>query len=175
MPENMDNTQIQSILQTMGERIPMPSRLILIGGGALALLGSPRLTIDLDFISDDLSPSPLDKAIMQVAKDLNIYAEPVPLERFIPLPAGSSDRSIFIGKFGNLEVYVADPYSIALSKLERGFDTDLEDIVFLVQRGFIEMAELEKILEKSMPRAREFDINATEMLAHLQTVRGRLK
>jgi len=129
MPENMDNTQIQSILQTMGERIPTPSRLTLIGGGALALLGSPRLTIDLDFIGDDLSPSPLDKAIMQVAKDLNIYAEPVPLERFIPLPAGSSERAIFIGKFGNLEVYVADPYSIALSKLERGFDTDLEDCV----------------------------------------------
>ena len=175
MPENMDNTQIQSILQTMGERIPTPSRLTLIGGGALALLGSPRLTIDLDFIGDDLSPSPLDKAIMQVAKDLNIYAEPVPLERFIPLPAGSSERAIFIGKFGNLEVYVADPYSIAFSKLERGFDTDLEDIVFLVQRGFIELVELERMTEQSLLRAREFDLNVTDMLAHLQTVRERLK
>jgi len=84
MPKNMDNAQIQSILQTLGERITTPSRLILIGGGALALLGSPRLTIDLDFIGDDLSPSPLHKAIMQAAKELDIYAEPVPLERFIP-------------------------------------------------------------------------------------------
>lgn len=175
MPENMSNTQIQSILQTLGERITTPSRLTLIGGGALALLGSPRLTIDLDFIGDDLSPSPLDKAIMQAAKELNIYAEPVPLERFIPLPAGSAERAIFIGKFGNLEVYVADPYSIALGKLERGFDTDLEDIVFLVKRGLIEMAELERVAEESLPRAREFDINSTDMFAYLQTVRKRLK
>jgi len=142
---------------------------------ALALLGSERLTIDLDFIGDDLSPSPPHKAIMQVAKELNIYAEPVPLDRFIPLPAESDERAIFIGKFGNLEVYVADPYSIALSKLERGFDTDLEDIVFLIQRGFIEMAELEKIMEESLSRASEFDMNSTDMFAHMQTVRERLK
>ncbi len=126
----MDNSQIQSILQTLGERVPPRSRLILVGGGALALLGSPRLTMDLDFIGDDLSPGPLDKTIMQVAKELNIYAEPVPLERFIPLPEGNEERAIFIGQFGNLEVYVADPYSIALSKLERGFDTALRTLFF---------------------------------------------
>jgi hypothetical protein len=112
---------------------------------------------------------------MQVAKETGIYAEPVPLERFIPLPAGSNDRTIFINKFGNLEVYVADPYSIALSKLERGFDTDLDDIVFLIQHDFIEMAELEKVMEKSLPRAREFDIDPNDLSAHLQTVRARLK
>lgn len=171
----MDNSQIQSILQALGERVPPRSHLILVGGGALALLGSPRLTIDLDFIGDDLSPDPLDKTIMQVAKELNIYAEPVPLERFIPLPKGNEERTIFIGQFGNLEVYVADPYSIALSKLERGFDTDLEDIVFLIQRGLIVMAELERVAQESLPRAREFDMNSTDMLARLQTVRDRLR
>lgn len=175
MPENVDNAQIQSILQTLGERIATPSRLILIGGGALALLGSPRPTIDIDFIGDDVSPSESDQAILRAAKELNIFAELVPLERFIPLPAGSGERAIKIGKFGNLEVYVADPYSIAFSKLERGFDTDLEDIVFLVQRGFIELVELERMTDQSLLRAREFDLNVTDMLAHLQTVRERLK
>ena len=52
----MDNTEIQSILQSLGERLPPGSELILIGGSALTLLGSPRPTIDIDFIGDDVQP-----------------------------------------------------------------------------------------------------------------------
>lgn len=174
MPENMGNAQIQSILQSLGERVPTGSRLYLIGGSALALLGSPRLTLDLDFIGDDVSPSELHQIILQVAKELKILVEAVPLDRFIPLLEGSSERSIRIGEFGNLEVHVADPYSIALSKLDRGFDADLDDIVFLARQRFIDIEELARITQAALPRAREFDINATEMLAHLQTVRTRL-
>ena len=37
------------------------------------------------------------------------------------------------------------------------------------------MAELERVAQESLPRAREFDMNSTEMLARLQTVRERLK
>jgi len=134
----VDNTEIKSILKTLGERVPPESRLVLVGGGALALLGSPRLTIDIDFIGDDINPNKLHQTIMQIARELKVHVEPVPLERFIPLPQGSENRHIHIGHFGNLEVYVADPYSIALSKLDRGFDTDFDDIVFLVQNGFVE-------------------------------------
>jgi hypothetical protein len=71
----------------MGAHVPPASQLILVGGSALALLGSPRLTIDIDFWGDDVHPSDLHKTIMQAAKDLKIYVEPVPLERFIPLPS----------------------------------------------------------------------------------------
>ena len=84
----MDNTQIQSILQVLGERVPPLSRLYLVGGGALVVLRSPRLTIDIDFIGDDIAPSDLHKSIMQIAKEQKIYMEPVAIERFIPLPDG---------------------------------------------------------------------------------------
>jgi len=109
----VDNSQIQSVLRALGERVPASSRLFLLGGSALALLGSPRLTIDIDFIGDDVSPSELHQTIIRAATELKIFVEAVPLERFIPLPDGSSERSIRIGQFGNLEVYVTDPYSIA--------------------------------------------------------------
>jgi hypothetical protein len=170
----VDNTEIQSILQTLGERVPPASRLILIGGGALALLGSPRLTIDIDFIGDDVHPSELDKVIMQAAKELKLYIEPVPLERFIPLPSGSNERNIRIGQFGNLEVYIADPYSIALSKLDRGLDTDLDDIVFLIHQNHITLDELEKITQAALSQAHKFDFHP-EISAHLQELKNRLK
>lgn len=128
----MDNTEIQSVLQALGKRVPPSSRLVLVGGSALALLGSPRLTIDIDFIGDDIHPNELHRSIIQIAKELKIHVEPVPIERFIPLPEGSDKRSVHIGQFGNLDVHVADPYSIALSKLDRGFDTDFDDMIFLI-------------------------------------------
>lgn len=170
----MDNTEIQSILQTLGERVPPSSRLVLVGGSALALLGSPRLTIDIDFVGDDVHPNKLHQSIMQIARELKIHAEPVPIERFIPLPKGSAERNIRIGRFGNLEVYVADPYSIALSKLDRGFDTDFDDIVFLIQHNHVQLDELERITQNALSQARKFDFHP-EILAHLQELKNRLK
>lgn len=57
-----------------------------------------------------------------------------------------------------MEVYVADPYSIALSKLDRGFDTDFDDIFFLIQNKHVELKELEHMTQVVLKRAREFDI-----------------
>lgn len=169
----MDDVEIQSILQSIGAHVPPSSKLTLVGGSALALLGSPRQTIDIDFIGDDVHPSELHKIILQAAKELRISVEPVPLDRFIPLPKGSVDRAIYIGQFGNLDIYVADPYSIALSKLDRGFDTDLADIIFLVQAGHVNLDDFEGIVRDALPNARQFDFHP-EILEHLQELRNRL-
>lgn len=169
----MDNSDINSILQILGGRVPAGSQLVLIGGGALSLLGSPRLTVDIDFVGDDVHPSALHLFIMQIAKELKIHVEPVPLDRFVPLPKGSAERSIYIGQFGNLEVYVADPYSIALSKLDRGFDTDFEDIIFLIHQSRISLKELERITREALPDARKYDFHP-EILDHLQELKKRI-
>ena len=169
----MDNKEIQSILQSIGKRVPPSSRLVLIGGSALTLLGSPRLTIDIDFVGDDVHPNKLHQSIMQIARELKIHVEPVPLERFIPLPKGSAERNIRIGQFGNLEIYVADPYSIALSKLDRGVDTDFDDIVFLIRHNFITLDELERITRNALSHAGKFDLHP-EILDHLQELKDRL-
>jgi hypothetical protein len=170
----MNPKDIESLLQSIGEKISTPSVLILVGGGALALLGSPRPTIDLDFIGDDLTPSDLHRQVIRLAEDLNIHAEPIPLERFIPLPEGSHERNIRIGRFGGLEVFVADPYSIALSKLDRGFDTDLDDIIFLLRRNLVQWEELDRIARASLDHAREFDLNPAQLLSNLQAVHRRM-
>ena len=169
----MDITQIQTSLQKLGEHVPPNSDLVLVGGSALALLGNPRLTIDIDFVGDDVQPSELHKNILQAAKELRINIEPVPLDRFIPLPEGSSERVIRIGTFGNLEVFVADPYSIALSKLDRGFDTDLGDIVFLVQSGRVDFSRFEHMLQEALPHANKYDFHP-DILDHLQELKNRL-
>jgi len=170
----MDNTDLQTILQNMGARVPPASQLVLIGGSALILLGSPRLTVDIDFIGDDAHPNALHQLIIQIAKELQIHVEPVPLERFIPLPQGSAERRIRIGQYGNLEIYIADPYSIALSKLDRGFETDIDDVIFLMRHDFIALPELERITRAAISQARKFDLHP-DILVHLQDLKDQLK
>jgi hypothetical protein len=144
----MDNAEIQSVLQTIGMRVPPASRLVLVGGSALSLLGSLRPTVDID-------------------------AEPVPLDKFIPLPQGSEGRVIRVGQFGNLEIFIADPYSIALSKLDRGADTDYDDLVFLVQHNHVDMSEFERMVQEALAHARQFDFHP-DILKHLQELKTRL-
>ncbi len=62
----MNKTEISSVLEKLGARVPPSSQLVLIGGSALALLGSPRLTIDIDFIGSDIHPNPLHKSLCKL-------------------------------------------------------------------------------------------------------------
>jgi hypothetical protein len=148
--------------------------LFLIGGSALTLLGSPRPSLDIDFIGDDIHPSELHRTLIEKAKEMKLQVEAVPLERFIPLPDGNEQRHIFIGRFANLDVYVVDPYSIALSKVDRGLLTDFDDIIFLIRKNHITLEELERITKNAISKAGKFDLHP-DILAHLQELKFRLK
>jgi hypothetical protein len=169
----MNYSELKNILTQIGKRVPPQSKLILIGGSAMLLLGNPRITLDIDFIGDDVNPNELHRQILQIAKELKIKIEPVPLDRFVPLPEGNEQRNIPIAHFENLEVYVADPYSIALSKVDRGLDSDFEDIIFLVEKNHINLKEFERIVNNTISKAGKFDLHP-DILLHLQELKSRL-
>ncbi len=170
----MDKEKLHSILTTLGEKVPPASRIFLIGGSALTLLGSPRPSLDIDFVGDDIHPSELHRTIMDKAKEMKLQVDIVPLDRFIPLPDGNEQRSIHIGQFGNLEVNVVDPYSIALSKLDRGLFTDFDDIIFLIKNDYIILEEFLQITKNAVAKAGKFDLHP-DILEHLQELQSRLK
>ena len=170
----MDKAKLESILTTLGEQAPPASHLFLIGGSALTLLGSPRPSLDIDFVGDDIHPNELHRLLIKKAKEMKLQVEAVPLERFIPLPDGNEQRHIFIGQFANLDVYVTDPYSIALSKVDRGLLTDFDDIIFLIKKNHITLEDLERITKNTVSKAGKFDLHP-DILAHLQELKSRLK
>lgn len=170
----MDKTKLESILTILGEQVPSGSRLFLLGGSALTLLGSPRPSLDIDFWGDDVNPNELHQIILKKAKEIKLQIDAVPIERFIPLPEGNENRNIYIGQFANLEIYVIDPYSIAFSKIDRGLFTDFDDIVFLIKNNYINFEELENITQKAISQAGKFDLHP-DILAHLQKLKSRLK
>ncbi len=169
--ESLSRSQIDRFLTAVGQRCEPDTTLYLLGGGALELLGGARPTIDLDYVSDDLQSDSLQQLLTQTADEMQIELEAVPIAEFVPLPPDADNRAVFVGEFGNLTVYVFDPYTIALSKLDRGFDTDIEDILFLVQRQLILVETLADFVETAVTQAKQFDLDPTAMRQRLQIVR----
>ena len=172
---NLNADVVRDFLVHLGQRYSLPAHLYLIGGAALCLLGSPRTTLDLDYVGNDVKKNELQNVIDELAREMNLDVEAVPIEQFIPLPDGAELRSKLINVFGSITVSIFDPYSIALSKIARGFDTDIEDIIFLIQHGFVTIDELEIMIDAAILRGQEFDIMPTEVRQNLQALYRRLE
>ncbi len=138
--------------------------LFLIGGGALCLLGNPRRTMDIDFsLTISETTQALFGAMMTVADNMRIELEVITIEDFMPVPADASLRHQFIGQFGPIEVYIFDPYTIALSKLARGLETDIQDVLFLLENELIELEQLVILVEEAIPIAWEYDVDPDDL------------
>jgi hypothetical protein len=126
--------------------------------------------MDIDCTADSTSKK-LAAAIEAVALELQLEVAIVPIEAFIPLPRAAQTRHHFVGQFGEVQVFVFDPYSIALSKLARGIEADIQDILFLLHGHFIELDELIQVVEAAVPQAWSFDIDPKEMVNYLEMVK----
>jgi hypothetical protein len=175
--ESVTAANLKSFLQRLGERYPGPATVYLLGGSALCLLGSPRVTLDVDYI---VEVAPEDAArfhsvLAELAAEMRLDLEDVPLAEFIPLPPGAHERRRAVGRFGLLEVYIFDLYSIALSKIARGFEADLEDVVFMLREHLIELDKLEYLFEQVLPEAPKADIAPQEFRAYFEELRRQVK
>jgi hypothetical protein len=90
------------------------------------------------------------------------------------LPPQAYERRRLVGRYGQLEVYIFDLYSIALSKIARGFEADLEDVMFMLHKGMIDFPELERHFRVILPDAAKADINPNEFRGYFEEVRRRL-
>jgi len=77
---------MHEFLSRLAERYTEPVSLYLLGGSALLMLGSPRTTLDVDYVGDDRKLDDFQRTISRVADELGIEVEPVPIEEFVPVP-----------------------------------------------------------------------------------------
>jgi hypothetical protein len=167
---------IWEFLGHLGESWAGKAVLYLLGGSALCLLGSPRETRDLDYTAEVAPESEDDfrRILAELGASVHIDVEEIPIADFIPLPALAYERRRFVGRFGQLDVYVFDPYTIALSKIARGFESDLEDVMFMLSSGLIEFSELERDFQAILPHAGKADIDPHEFRAYFAEIKRRL-
>jgi hypothetical protein len=171
--ETVTLLSLKAFFQRLGENFPAPVSLYLLGGSALCLLGSPRETLDVDY-SIENGPLEAEQVLEQIAAELELDLEMVPLAEFIPLPPEAETRRRLVGKYGQVDVYIFDLYSIALSKIARGFESDLEDVEFLLSRKLIIWDTLETFFQNILPRASSTDIDRNEFQLYFDTLRRRV-
>src|SRR5680860_742376 len=133
----VDADRIRALARALGEVAREETTLYLTGGSTAVIEGWRPSTVDVDLRlepeSDDLM-----RAIAAAKDELDINVELVSPPDFVPELPDWRERSPFVLREGRLTVRHFDLYSQALSKIERGFAQDLEDVEAMESRGLVD-------------------------------------
>lgn len=155
MREQADAERIRRLAVELGRVVPAGTKMYLTGGATAVLEGWRPSTVDIDIRFEPESAAGL-RRIAELKEELAVNVELASPLDFLPELSGWRERSRFRFREGNLEVFDFDPYSQALSKLERGFELDREDVREMVKVGLVEPARLRELFEAAEPEMYRF-------------------
>jgi hypothetical protein len=169
----VDRGRIEEFLRELGRAHRGPARLYLVGGTTMVYEGLRRTTVDIDLgiEVDPAQHSSLMSAVARLKDRLGINVEEASPGDFIPLPAGWRDRSPYVGRFGQTDVFHFDPVSMALSKLGRGYEQDLEDVRALLAAGLLTADALEVGWQEIAPQLPARGRSASEIAEFEENLR----
>jgi hypothetical protein len=150
----VDDRGITRFLEQLGRCYRHAGSIYLVGGSSLILVAAKASTFDIE-LKAEIAPehhSEFIRCLRQVSRELQYAVEQASPDQFIPLPTGYADRCQFIGRFGHLDVFHFDFYSVALSKLHRGNEKDFTDVTNILKQRLIEFVTLEHYFQEILPR-----------------------
>ena len=143
----VDRDRILEFMKAVGDRFRgEQARIYLVGGSSLVYEGVKDATVDIDVDirgTPDAGQGELLRVLKSLKEELQINIEEASPADFIPLPTGAEDRARFLVRHGRVDFFHYDPYSVALSKIDRGQERDFTDVVDMLQSGFIDWAPLD--------------------------------
>lgn len=147
----VDKTAVESFLQQLGRSFHKPGRLYLVGSAALVHAGiRPGFTLDIDVQVGGANEGELIVAIQCLIQQMQVNVEFASPADFIPLPSQWESHAQYVGRYGEIEVFYFDFYSIALSKIERGNDRDIRDVKLLIEQRIILLDELDATYQETL-------------------------
>ena len=152
---NLTKAKLLEFLDRLGAGARGPGTCFITGGASALLVGWRDTTIDLD-LKFDPEPAGVFDAIPGLKRALHINVELAAPSDFLPPLKQWRERSRFIGKYGQLEVYHYDFLSQALYKLERGHAKDLLDVTELLRRKLVTSEDLLAHAEAIRPELKRY-------------------
>lgn len=141
-----DVERLRRFLQSLGSASRGACRVYLTGGATAISFGWRAMTVDVDIkLEGDIDP--LLRAIPRLKDDLQINVELASPDDFIPELPNWRERSLFIAREGRVDFFHYDPYSQALSKIERGHLLDVDDVRQMLARGLVERNLLRSLFD----------------------------
>lgn len=116
------------------QTIRVESEIIVIGAASIILnIGTGRGTHDIDIISKVYTEA------------ITLYDIDIVSEGILFLPRDYRTRLIFHGRVGVVTIYALHPLDVALVKLGRGLERDLNDISDLLINGIISPVDFKNL------------------------------
>ena len=157
---SVDARELLDFLQRLGQCYRHSGVLYLVGGSSLILVAAKESTFDID-VKFDVAPehhADFIRCLRQLSQEMELPVEQASPDEFLPLPRGYQDRRRFVGRYGALDVFHFDFYSVALGKLQRGNEKDYTDVVHMIQVGIIELDSLEKYFQEVLPQIEAYSL-----------------
>lgn len=146
----VDADGVRGLARGLGRVARGHVRLYLTGGATAVIEGWRPATLDVD-VRFEPEADELLRALVELKERLSINVELASPPDFIPELPGWRERSPFLFQEGNVSVHHFDPYSQALSKIERGFEHDLEDVRHFIASGMVDTDELRRMFDAIEP------------------------
>lgn len=141
MRQPVTAARVEEFMKALGSGVKSPARVFLVGGASAVLLGWRDSTIDIDLKAiperDDIL-----RQLSTLKERLEINIELASPDNFIPELPGWEDRSQFVRQEGKLTFLHYDFYAQALAKIERGHETDLQDIQQMIRSNLVDPGRL---------------------------------
>lgn len=155
MRNRADADRVRRLADELGRIAPAGTRIYLVGGATAVLEGWRASTVDVDLRIEPESDEVM-RRIPALKEQLATNIEFATPADFLPELPGWRDRSRFRFRTGRAEVFDYDLYSQALSKIERGFATDLSDVASMLSAGLVEPDQLRELFDAIQPELFRF-------------------
>ena len=147
----VDGERLRALARRLGALADTKTTVYLTGGASAVLEGWRASTVDADLRFEPDSDR-LMRELPGLKEALAINIELASPPDFIPELPGWRERSPLVFAEGNVEVRHFDFYSQALSKIERGFRQDLEDVEQMLASGLVTAEKLRALYEQIEPQ-----------------------
>ena len=145
-----DAARIRELAKQLGRVARRRVRVYLSGGATAVLEGWRDSTIDVH-LRFEPEADELLRALPELKERLALNIELASPPDFIPELPGWRERSPLVFTEGQVEIRNFDPYSQTLSKIERGFRQDLEDVRSFIESGLVDPARVRDFFEAIVP------------------------
>jgi hypothetical protein len=146
----VDSDRIRAFVREVAREAREATKLYLTGGAVAVLHGWRATTVDLDVLFEPEADELL-LAVVRAKEELGVNVELTSPPDFVPELPGWRERSPFVFREGRIDVHEFDFYSQALSKIERGFAQDLEDVEAMFREGLVDPARLRDLFGEVEP------------------------
>jgi hypothetical protein len=146
MRQRTDRARLERFLTALGRRLRRPVRFYLVGGSVMVDLGHRGSTLDIDYVATSDDPTALEeleRSIRALKEELDVNVEPASPADFLPIPRSVLDRSRFVGRRGQMDIYYYHLPSQVIAKVARGLELDLADAEQLIRTGEVAWTEVE--------------------------------